>query len=152
LKKPASPQSALYWLWRRSLACKSLLEATVTVTDVVYLHPVGSPNVVSGVLKLTTADSAGAYNSVAVTTIHNSGTFIYEVLYADPLSIQSAKVPVTVTGMHVALAYASFAPFYNGREPDTGGRSAVHFGGNHHVDAVMRSRNGKVGQVPDLPS
>jgi hypothetical protein len=100
----------------------------VTVPDVVYLHPVGSPNAVSGVLKLTATDAAGAgaYNPVTVTTIHNSGTFIYEVLYADPFAIQSATVPVTITGMHIALAYASFAPFYNGTAAGLATPTAAH--------------------------
>ena len=90
--------------------------ATVTVPSIVYLHQSGSPAANTGVMVLTTADAAGAgpFTAGASTTIPENGTAVYEVLYADPFSIEFADITCTVNhpgnGTKVAV---SFAPFYN---------------------------------------
>jgi hypothetical protein len=88
---------------------------TVTIPPLVYLHPVSSPSTTSGVMVLTSTDpaGAGAFTPGASTTIHNIGTAVYEVLYANPFVNEYADIPCAVSGpLHFALAYVSFAPFY----------------------------------------
>jgi hypothetical protein len=89
---------------------------TVTVPSFVYLHRVGVPAVNSGVAVLTTTDpnGAGPFTPGASTTIHNFGTAVYEVLYADPFAIEYADVPVAITGLHAAIVTATLAPAYFG--------------------------------------
>jgi hypothetical protein len=90
--------------------------STVTVPATVILHPSASPATNSGVMVLTSADSAGAgpFTAGASTTIPDGGTAVYEILYADPFAIEFADIPCTVNhpgnGTKVAV---SFAPFYN---------------------------------------
>ncbi len=93
---------------------------TVTVPSFVYLHRVGVPTVNSGVAVLTTTDpnGAGPYTPGATTTIHNTGTAVYEVLYADPFAVEYADVPVAINGLHVAIVTSTLAPAYFG--PATG--------------------------------
>ena len=76
---------------RIALSFKTLAPA-VTVPSVVYLHPVGSPSTTSGVMVLTSTDSAGAgpFSTGATGLIHNGGMAVYEVLYAVPLVIEYA--------------------------------------------------------------
>lgn len=90
--------------------------ATVTVPSTVYLHNPGFPLVNTGVMVLTSTDAAGAgpFSAGASTTIPDGGTAVYEVLYADPFSIEYADIACVVNhagnGTHVAV---SFAPFYS---------------------------------------
>jgi hypothetical protein len=90
--------------------------AGVTVPSMVYLHQEGSPAANTGVMVLTSTDAAGAgpFTAGASTTIPDGGTAVYEVLYADPFSIEFADIPCTVNhsgnGTKVAV---SFAPFYS---------------------------------------
>jgi peptidoglycan hydrolase-like protein with peptidoglycan-binding domain len=90
--------------------------STVTVPSMVFLHSSGSPLTNSGVMVLTTTDAAGAgaFAAGASTDIPDGGTAVYEVLFADPYSIEFADIPCTVNhagnGTKVAV---SFAPFYS---------------------------------------
>ncbi len=93
------------------------LGETVTVPSVIYLHPVASPGVTSGVMVLTSTDAAGAgpFTPGAGTSIHNEGTFVYEVLFAAPFLVEYADIPCAISGpLHAALVYPTFAPFYVG--------------------------------------
>jgi hypothetical protein len=90
---------------------------TVSFPPFVYLHPMGSPSTTSGVMVLTSADpeGAGPFTPGASTTIHNLGTAVYEVLYADPFLVEYADIPCAVSGpLHAAVVEASLAPFYAG--------------------------------------
>ena len=90
--------------------------ATVTVPAVVNLQKVSSPGPSSGVLVLTSTDSAGAgpFTPSASVTIPEGGTAVYEVLFADPFAVEFADIPVTVNhpgkGAQVSV---TLAPFYN---------------------------------------
>jgi hypothetical protein len=89
--------------------------ASVTVPSVVYLHRVGSPSTTTGVMVLTSTDSAGAgpFTPGASTTIHNGGMAVYEVLYADPFSIEYADIDCVLPGfLSSATVTANMAPFY----------------------------------------
>jgi hypothetical protein len=95
------------------------LGETVTVPNVVYLHPVGSPGITSGVIVATLTDpnGAGAFTAVLgpTSTIHNFGKVVYEVLYSNPFVNEYADVPVSVSGpSHEAAVVALLAPFYLG--------------------------------------
>jgi hypothetical protein len=90
---------------------------TVVVPNVVYLHPVGTPGVTTGVMvaTLTDPEGAGAFSAAPGTTsaIHNIGEVVYEVLYSDPFLNEYADVPVLVSGpLHVAAVLPLLAPFY----------------------------------------
>jgi len=103
---------------RIALAIGALGE-TVTLPNVIFLHPVGSPGTTSGVMVHTVADSngAGAFSAVpgATFTFKNLATVVYEVLYSDPFVIETADVPLTITGgLHEALVLPLLAPFYIG--------------------------------------
>jgi len=118
--------------------------ATVSVPDAVYLYNstctktagvcTGAP---SGIAMLVNTDSAGAgsYSPVytgasaatATTTFtaaSSGGLIVYEVIFADPFSVESATVTTTVsytpnlnlnqpTPGQVAQAFGGFAPFYS---------------------------------------
>ena len=90
--------------------------AGVIVPSMVYLHRSGSPGPNSGVMVLTSTDAAGAgpFTAGASTTIPDGGTAVYEILYADPFSLEFADIACTANhpgnGTKVAV---SFAPFYS---------------------------------------
>jgi hypothetical protein len=108
----------------------------VFVPQIVYLTngttTGGVPNH-SGVAVLTTTDAngAGAYTpptgTLSATTfvpLQSSGLVVYEILFADPFSIESAQVPIVVSYNNnlasnqptpgvTAQATGGFAPFYN---------------------------------------
>jgi len=91
----------------------------VTVPNVVYLHPIGSPGTTSGVMvaTLTDPEGAGAFTAAPGTnsTIHNIGEVVYEVLYSNPFLNEYADVPVFVSGpLHEAAVLPLLAPFYIG--------------------------------------
>ena len=95
----------------------------VIVPEVVHLHRVGSPAVNSGVLVLTKTNTAGrgAFNRTSAGASIPAGDFaVYEVLWADPFSVEYADIPCTLVGgglgagIHVSV---SFAPFYPGAPP-----------------------------------
>jgi hypothetical protein len=91
--------------------------ATVTVPSMVFLHSSGSPLTNSGVMVLTTTDAAGAgaFAAGASTDIPDGGTAVYEILYADPFSIEFADIPCTVNHAgHSTKVAVSFAPVYSG--------------------------------------
>jgi large repetitive protein len=104
----------------------------VLVPEVVYLHNDSSTNP-TGVMVLTSTDSngAGAYSPYATAPsadnyvqVQSSGLIVYEVLFADPFSIEHADVPMVVAyasnlsqnlpspGVTAQVA-GSFAPFYS---------------------------------------
>ncbi len=87
---------------------------TVTVPQVVYLHPLASPSTTSGVMVLTTTDSVGGgpFNPSSTTTISNAGMAVYEVLFNDEFAIEYADIPVEVSGFHLAEVTVSLAPFF----------------------------------------
>lgn len=90
---------------------------TVVVPNVVYLHPVGTPGVTSGVMvaTLTDPEGAGVFTLApgATSTVHNIGEVVYEVLYSNPFTLEYADVPVSVSGpLHVAAVLPLLAPFY----------------------------------------
>jgi hypothetical protein len=110
--------------------------ATVTVPDAIYLNN-GTIN--SGLAMLVNTDSsgAGAYSPVytgttataaaavaASSQVPSSGLVVYEVIFADPFSVEKATVQATVTYTpnlnlnqptpnQVAQAFGGFAPFYS---------------------------------------
>jgi len=90
--------------------------STVTVPSIVYLHRVGSPGPNSGVMVLTVTNSAGAgaFAAGAPTTIAEGGIAVYEVLYADPYTIEFADIPIIVNHGNGTRVAVSFAPFYSG--------------------------------------
>jgi hypothetical protein len=90
--------------------------SSVTVPAVVYLHQVGNPSTITGVMVLTSTDTAGAgpFTPGASTTIHNGGIAVYEVLYADPFAIEYADIECELPGFfNSAMVTANLAPFYN---------------------------------------
>ena len=102
--------------FRTLLPSTKTIPPTVTVPSVVYLHPVGSPSTTSGVMVLTSTDSAGAgpFTPGASTTILNGGMAVYEVLYSDPFSIEFGDIDCVVSsfvpwGTQVTV---NLAPFY----------------------------------------
>ena len=89
--------------------------ASITVPSVVYLHKVGSPSTISGVMVLTSTDAngAGQFTPGASTTIHNGGIAVYEVLYADPFAIEYADVQCGLPGFFSSASVTTnLAPFY----------------------------------------
>jgi len=95
------------------------LGETVTVPNVVYLHPIGSPGVTSGVMVATFTDpeGAGAFNPVpgATSTLLDIGEVVYEVLYSNPFVLEYADVPAAVSApLHLAAVLPLLAPFYIG--------------------------------------
>lgn len=95
----------------------------VIVPEVVFLHRVGSPAVNSGVLVLTKTNTAGrgGFNRTSAGASIPAGNFaVYEVLWADPFSVEYADIPCTLVGgglgagIHVSVG---FAPFYPGAPP-----------------------------------
>jgi hypothetical protein len=90
---------------------------TVTVPQIVYLNRVGSPGVNTGVMVLTDTDAAGAgaFSLSSTTSVHNGGTFVYEVLYADPFAFEEVNITVDIKGNKKPTGVTvSFAPFYTG--------------------------------------
>ena len=111
--------------------------ATVLVPTLVYLNNGTLTNFsgagvgVSGVMVLTSTDAngAGAYSpptTIGTTqyqAVSSSGLIVYEILFADPFSLESANVPIVVAyasnlaqnlpqpGVTAQVA-GSFAPFY----------------------------------------
>ena len=89
----------------------------ITVPNVIFLHPVGSPGTTSGVMvaTLTNFNGAGPYTPApgTSTTIFSLGQVVYEVLYSDPFVIEYADVPISLSGPLSEAAVAPlFAPFY----------------------------------------
>jgi hypothetical protein len=118
--------------------------ATVSVPDAVFLYNstctktagvcTGKP---TGIAMLVNTDSAGAgtYSPVytgasaatattTTTAVTSGGLIVYEVIFADPFSVESATVTTTVsytpnlnlnqpTPGQVAQAFGGFAPFYS---------------------------------------
>ncbi len=105
----------------------------------------------TGVLALTSADAAGGgpYSSALTTTLGSSEMAVYEVLYADPFSLEYADVPYTVIGGSSAgiLVSQSFAPFYSdaasGQASQTGylPRFAALSGGISSLMGVIAQMN-----------
>lgn len=95
--------------------------ASIQIPTVVTLS--NSTTASSGVMVLTNSDSAGAgqfspNNAATVTLVNNSGTAFayYEVLWADPFSIETAAVPYTLLNAPPGTSIqssAAFAPFYS---------------------------------------
>lgn len=94
---------------------------TISVPPIVYLHPVATPAVNSGVMVLTSTDANGAGPFTPLTTpaallpvVVKDGLAVYEVLYADPFLLEFGDIPVTATGFlhELTVVSASFAPFY----------------------------------------
>lgn len=111
--------------------------ATVTVPDAILLTNQGGHQT-SGIAMLVNTDSAGAgaYSPVYTgtggasgalgtsSTVASSGLVVYEVIWADPFSVESATVQTTVsyspslnlnqpTPNQIAQAFGGFAPFYS---------------------------------------
>jgi hypothetical protein len=95
----------------------------VIVPEVVHLHRVGTPGVNTGVLVLTKTNAAGkgVFNRTNAGSSIPAGDFaVYEVLYADPFSVEYADIPCTLVGGGSGAGIkvnVSFAPFYPGAPP-----------------------------------
>lgn len=94
--------------------------ATIQVPTTIDLNRItcASSCIASGVMTLTTADSAGGgiYSRAATTTLGANNVAVYEVLFADPYSIEYGDIPYTLThgGSHPNVQVtASLAPFYS---------------------------------------
>ncbi|HLH44018.1 MAG TPA: hypothetical protein VKV74_13590 [Bryobacteraceae bacterium] len=103
----------------------------VLVPQVIFLSNNGTNH--TGVAVLTTTDAngngpysppSGALSASNFVAVQSSGLVVYEVLFADPFSIETASVPIAVawaanlasnlpTPNVTAQAAGSFAPFYN---------------------------------------
>jgi hypothetical protein len=93
---------------------------TITMPFTVALHPKNLPSTTSGIMVLTQATSAGAgpFTPATNNKATGHGTFVYEVLYADPYSIEFADI-VVQGGLKATLKVTvGFAPFY--ATPDAG--------------------------------
>ncbi len=95
--------------------------ASIQIPTVVTLS--SSTTASSGVIVLTNSDSAGAgqfspYNTATVTLPNNGGSAfaVYEVLWADPFSVETAAVPYTLLNAAPGTTIqtsSAFAPFYS---------------------------------------
>lgn len=88
---------------------------TISVPFTVALHPQASPSTTSGIMVLTTADPAGAgpFTPATNNKVVGKGTFVYEVLYCDPFSIEFAEIQVSASSKATIKAEVGFAPFYS---------------------------------------
>jgi hypothetical protein len=111
--------------------------ANVSVPEAIYLFNSASKTAPTGIAMLVNTDSAGAgtYSPVytgssaaaavsTTTTVPSSGLIVYEVIFADPFSVESATVTTVVsytpnlnlnqpTPGQIAQAFGGFAPFYS---------------------------------------
>jgi len=114
-------------------------------------HPGCGPCTPTGVMELTNADAAGGgpFSAAASITLGASNMAVYELLYADPFSIQYADVPYTVVGGSAAGIVVSqeFAPFYSdpaSRQPSQTGflpRFAALSGGASNLMGIITGMN-----------
>jgi hypothetical protein len=93
---------------------------SISVPPVIYLHRAGMPptSPATGVMVLTSTDSSGAgpFTPTTGSSDPSGHLAVYEVLYADPFSIEYVDIPCTLTsGGGGAIKFAvSYAPFYMG--------------------------------------
>jgi hypothetical protein len=93
---------------------------TISTPQVIFLHRVGTPSnsAPTGVMVLTSTDAngAGAFTPALGSSVPSGHLAVYEVLFADPFSLEYADIPCTLTsggGGSVTFA-VSYAPFYSG--------------------------------------
>ncbi len=89
---------------------------TVEVPTTVPIH-LAQNQTVTGVMALTATDTAGAgpFNPRSGSFNMTDNLAVYEVLFANPFSLEQVEIPFTVSPPGAAVtAVASFAPFYPG--------------------------------------